>query len=121
MGLKRNVGLPPHLFHSKCKAGNFGWTPLIEILQKLCRFYNVDLELLLGWRDSQQTRKIVSSTENNPESDTIKYPSHSYTGFVEELDKQQKERQIEPTKKRDNNIHEYDTSIEITPEAMPKA
>lgn len=27
MGLKRDVGLPPHLFHSALWAGNFGYLP----------------------------------------------------------------------------------------------
>ncbi|MDE6601607.1 MAG: helix-turn-helix domain-containing protein [Lachnospiraceae bacterium] len=50
-------------------------TPPIEILQKLCTFYNVDLELLLGWRDPQQTRIVYSSTDGNLEDHTGKYPS----------------------------------------------
>lgn len=29
MGLKRDVGLPPHLFHSNFQAGNFGYLPFI--------------------------------------------------------------------------------------------
>ena len=29
MGLKRDVGLPPHLFHSALQAGNFGYLPFI--------------------------------------------------------------------------------------------
>ncbi len=53
-------------------------TPPIEILQKLCSFYNVDLELLLGWRDSQQTRIVDSSTNDNSECHTNKYPSFNF-------------------------------------------
>lgn len=34
-------------------------TPPIEILQKLCIFYGIDVELLLGWRDPKQTRKVI--------------------------------------------------------------
>lgn len=35
MGLKRDVGLPPHLFHSALRADNFGYLPFFISLSRI--------------------------------------------------------------------------------------
>lgn len=69
-------------------------TPTVDILKKLCEYYDVDMEVLLGWRDSRQTRKIIDDRfENKTQKDTLVYEnSYSYASSAEELDKRLEER-----------------------------
>ena len=43
-------------------------TPTFDILKKLCEFYDVDMELLLGWRDPRQSHIVY---DNNGISNTL--------------------------------------------------
>lgn len=87
-------------------------TPTVDILKKLCEFYDVDIELLLGWRDPRQTRIIIDNRfEDKTQENTLSYEnSHSYASSAKELDKhlEQLEKQKEEAAKNAPKLVAYD-------------
>lgn len=56
-------------------------TPSIDVLKKLCKFYNIDMDLLLGWREPEQYHVVYGNPFEDKEQSLTQ----------EELDRRLKE------------------------------
>ena len=87
-------------------------TPSIDVLKKLCKFYNIDMDLLLGWREPEQYHVIYGNPFEDKEQSLTQ----------EELDRRLKEEIARKAPKfadSDNGIYIdpnlqklYETAIE---------
>lgn len=73
-------------------------TPSIDVLKKLCKFYNIDMDLLLGWREPEQYHVVYGNPFEDKEQSLTQ----------EELDQRLKEEAARNAPKfmgSDNSIY----------------
>lgn len=103
----------------------------VELFEKLCKSLNIKKigSFTVNFISSYYKMDVgddpichVDELEDDfPTDDPLSYEnSSSFASSEEEFNKLQDKRQIELEKKNISNIHKYDASIEITPEAMER-
>lgn len=79
--------------------------PKLDIVEKICEILDMTIDELMNFPISNDESCLA---------DSLSYEnSYSYASSEEEFNKLKENRQIELTKKKDNNIHKYDGSIRI--------
>ncbi len=79
--------------------------PKLDIVEKICEILDMTIDELMNFPISNDESCLA---------DSLSYEnSYSYASSEEKFNKLKENRQIELTKKKDNNIHKYDGSIRI--------
>ncbi|MDE7131318.1 MAG: helix-turn-helix transcriptional regulator [Lachnospiraceae bacterium] len=97
------------------EAGKYN--PKINALSKLCLALDCKITDLID----EDSKKYYRMFDDKKVTEKIDYDhSYSFASSEEEFNKLQEERQIELEKKKVSNIHKYDATIEVTPEALER-
>lgn len=83
--------------------------PKLDIVEKICNALDMTIDELMAFPISDAEFRTT---------DSLSYEQSYSFASSEEFNKLQEERQIEPTKKRSNNIHKYDATIRTSPEDL---